>query len=99
VRAFVASKPYNGIANVLLFASAGPLDAPADDDPRAPVADAEWGRPVAAMLAHELTPTGAELAAAPAMTDDYAPLDTLLAGTAVRWRASLQAGMRDLLLR
>ena len=99
VRAFVAAKPTDGLANVLLFASAGPLDAPAQDDPSAPVAEASWGRPMAAMLAHELKPTEAELESVPAMTDDHAPLDTLLAATAVRWRAVLQAGMSEVMLR
>ncbi|MFI5349545.1 MAG: fused MFS/spermidine synthase [Elusimicrobiota bacterium] len=99
VRAFVAAKPADGLANVLLFASTGPLDAPAKDDPRAPVEDASWGPPMAAMLAHELAPTGAELAAAPEMTDDHAPLDSLLAETAVRWRGLLQSGMSEVLLR
>ena len=99
VRAFVAAKPNSGLANVLLFASTGPLDAPAEDDPHAPVSDADWGAPMAAMLAHELKPTDAELAEVPAMTDDYAPLDSLLAPTAVRWRGLLQAGMSEVLLR
>ncbi len=99
VRAFVAAKPTEGLANVLLFASDGPLDAPAHDDPKAPIDDADWGPPMAAMLAHELKPAGAELERAPVMTDDYAPLDSLLAPTAVRWRGLLQAGMSEVLLR
>jgi spermidine synthase len=98
VRAFVAAKPTDGLANVLLFASTGPLDAPSQDD-REAVVDASWGPPMAAMLAHELKPAGAELAAAPAMTDDHAPLDSLLAATAVRWRGLLQDGMSEVLLR
>jgi spermidine synthase len=99
VRAFIAAEPVAGLTNVLLFASAGPLDAPAKDDPSVPVAEADWGPPMAAMLAHELKPTDAELAAVPAMTDDYAPLDTLMAATAVRWRSLLQNGSSDLLIR
>jgi spermidine synthase len=99
VRAFVAAKPSEGLANVLFFASTGPLDAPAKDDPRAAVEDASWGPPMAAMLAHELKPTDAELGEAPAMTDDHAPLDSLLAPTAARWRGLLQAGMSEVMLR
>jgi spermidine synthase len=99
VRAFVAAKPTDGLANVLLFASTGELDAPAKDDPRAGTSDSSWGPPMAAMLAHELKPTGAELDLVPAMTDDHAPLDSLLAATAVRWRGLLQAGMSEVMLR
>jgi spermidine synthase len=99
VRAFIAAKPTDGLANVLLFASAGPLDAPAQDDPRFPVEDPSWGPPMAAMLAHELKPAAAELDEVPAMTDDHAPLDSLLASTAARWRGLLQAGMSEVLLR
>ena len=99
VRAFVAAKPTDGLANVLLFASTGPLDAPAKDDPRAAVGDASWGPPMAAMLAHELKPASAEAEEAPVMTDDHAPLDSLLAGTAARWRALLQSGMSEVMLR
>jgi spermidine synthase len=100
VRAFVSAKPTKGLANVLFFASAGPLDAPAVDAPGAPAADAEsWGPPMAAMLAHELKPTDADLAAVPAMTDDHAPLDVLLAASAARWRGALQAGMSEVLVR
>jgi hypothetical protein len=87
------------LANVLLFASTGELDAPAKDDPRAGTSDSSWGPPMAAMLAHELKPTGAELDLVPAMTDDHAPLDSLLAATAVRWRGLLQAGMSEVMLR
>lgn len=99
VRAFVAAKPDEGLANVLLFASTGPLDAPAKDDPRAGVDDPAWGPPMAAMLAHELKPGDAELEEAPAMTDDHAPLDSLLAASAARWRGLLQAGMSEVMLR
>jgi hypothetical protein len=33
------------------------------------------------------------------MTDDHAPLDSLLAATAARWRGLLQSGMSEVLLR
>lgn len=98
VRAFVAAKPTDGLANVLLFASTGPLDAPGRDAPDA-VAEPDWGKPMAAMLAHELKPAEADLADVPAMTDDHAPLDSLLADSAARWRGLLQSGMSEVMLR
>lgn len=93
VRAFVAAAPTDGLANVLLFASTGPLDAPASAAPAGARA------PVAAMLSRELKPTDEELARVPAMSDDHAPLDALMAATAVRWRSLLQAGMSEVLVR
>jgi spermidine synthase len=93
VRAFEASEPESGLANVLFFASAGPLDAPAAAAPEGARAA------VAAMLARELAPSPEELARAPVMTDDHAPLDALLAATAVRWRGLLIAGMPEVLIR
>lgn len=93
VRAFVAAAPTDGLANVLLFASTGPLDAPASAAP------AGARSVTAAMLSRELKPTEAELARVPAMTDDHAPLDALMAATAVRWRGLLQAGMSEVLVR
>lgn len=93
VRAFVAVEPTAGLANVLLFASTGALDAPASAAPPA-------AREVtAAMLQRELAPTDAELARVPAMTDDHAPLDTLMAASAVRWRTVLQSAMSEILVR
>ena len=93
VRAFVAAYPAPGLANILFFASMGSLDAPASAAPEHARRDA------VVMLARELTPTAAELASVPVMTDDYAPLDTLLAPTAQRWRTLLQEGMPEVLLR
>lgn len=92
VRAFVASDPNSGLANVLLFASNGPLDA------RAPKAPERVRREVELMLTRELHPTVHELDMAPALTDDYAPLDALMAGTARRWRGLLQRAMPEVLL-
>ena len=93
VRAFIAARPATGLANLAFFASVGPLEAAAS---AAPV---HARRDTAAMLARELTPTPAELASAPVMTDEYAPLDTLLAPTAHRWRTFIQQGMPEVLLR
>ena len=92
VRAFMASDPADGLANVLLFASAGPLEA---GPPRSPKpASAE----VALMLNRELHPSAGELSEVPVLTDDYAPLDTLMAATAGRWRRLLQQAMPEVLL-
>ena len=92
VRAFVASEPTDGLANVLLFASAGPLEAGPPDAPD------RTSKEVALMLSRELRPGPRDLADVPVLTDDFAPLDTLLAGTARRWRTLLQRSMPDLLL-
>ncbi len=93
VRAFVAADPSEGLANILFFASTGPLDAPANTAPKGAQTV------VAAMLTHELRPTASELAFVPAMTDDHAPLESLLAASAVRWRALLQSAMSEVLIR
>jgi spermidine synthase len=92
VRAFVASEPSEGLANVLLFASTGPLEAgppPAPESAR---------REVALMLSRELKPSPADLSAATLLHDDHAPLEFLLAGTARRWRRMLQESMSEVLL-
>lgn len=93
VRAFVASDPNEGLANVLLFASAGPLEESGRValSPRV-VSDIEL------MLGRELRPSPRELASAPVLTDDFAPLDALMAGTARRWRRLLQEAMPEVLL-
>ncbi|MDD5304192.1 MAG: fused MFS/spermidine synthase [Elusimicrobia bacterium] len=96
VRVFVGARSSPGLFNVLFFASSGSLDAPASAAP----ADARAA--VAEMLALELTPGPAdagEMSAVAVMTDDYAPLDSLLAATAVRARRLLQEEMGEILLR
>jgi len=93
VRAFIGARPGTGLANILFFASAAPLEAAASAAPEHARRDA------ATMLTRELTPTPQELASVPVMTDDYAPLDTLLAPTAHRWRTLIQKGMPEVLLR
>ncbi len=92
VRAFVASDPNYGLANILVFGSTEPLEA---GPPKSPE---RVTREVALMLSRELKPEPRELASAPVMTDDYAPFDTLMAGTARRWRGLLQNAMREVLL-
>ncbi|MCR4294373.1 MAG: fused MFS/spermidine synthase, partial [Elusimicrobia bacterium] len=92
VRAFIASEPNDGLANVLLFASTGPLQA------GPPASPARTSREVALMLSRELHPAPGDLEAVPVLTDDYAPLDALMAGTARRWRTLLQRSMPEVLL-
>jgi len=92
VRAFAASDPNEGLGNILLFASTSPLEA---GPPKTPVRSAQE---VALMLGRELRPSPRELEPAPVMTDDFAPLDSLMAGTARRWRTLLQKAMPEVLL-
>lgn len=92
VRAFVASDPNDGLANVLLFASTSPLEAGAPKTPE------RVSKEIALMLQRELKPSARELDGVPVMTDDFAPFDALMAGTARRWRGLLQRGMSEVLL-
>ena len=92
VRAFVASDPNEGLGNILLFASTGPLEGGTVKSP------AHASREVSYMLTRELRPAARDLEAAPVMTDDFAPLDALMAGTARRWRRLLQQSMPEVLL-
>ena len=55
--------------------------------------------PLPAMIFQELSPSQSDLDDVPAMTDDHAPLDSLLAATAVRWRRLLQKDLSEILLR
>ncbi|MDD5303214.1 MAG: fused MFS/spermidine synthase [Elusimicrobia bacterium] len=92
VRAFVASDPNEGLANILLFASAAPLEAgPTSTSPRV-------AKEISLMLSRELRPTPHDLEPAPVLADDFAPLDSLMAGTARRWRRLLQQAMPEVLL-
>ena len=50
------------------------------------------------MLSRELRPAPRDLEGVPVLTDDFAPLDALLAGTARRWRGLLQRSMPEVLL-
>ena len=50
------------------------------------------------MLAHELAPSDKDLDEAIFMTDDRAPLESLLAETSVRWRSQLQRTVPEILL-
>ena len=90
VRAYAGSEPIEGLGNVVFFASEGPLPekVPADARPSI-VAHAKYA------LAHRLAAAGesAEL-----MTDDFAPMESMLASTSVRWRLSLQQKVSEILL-
>lgn len=94
VRAFAGSDDFNGLANVLLFAS----DAPLADEGAAlrarPFAKAD----IQAMLTRELFPAPGDLARAPLLSDDFAPMESLLARTASLWRRSLQGSIPDVML-
>jgi spermidine synthase len=90
VRAYSASEPIEGLGNVVFFASEGPL-------PKSPPAAARPPllKDAAYALAHPLDPSGesAEL-----MTDDFAPMESMLADTSVRWRRNLQKKVSEILL-
>jgi spermidine synthase len=92
VRAFIASDPNSGLANVLLFASMSPLEAGSAISPK------RSAQEVALMLGRELKPAPRDLEGAPVLTDDFAPLDALMAGTSRRWRRLLQQAMPEVLL-
>lgn len=94
VRAFIANKPYHNLANILFFCSGDPL---AIEKLKG------LGRPLiredmAYTFAHEITPAESDLARVPVMSDDYAPMESLLARTAVIWRRTLQENMGSILL-
>lgn len=92
VRAFVASPPVEGLANVLFFASEQPIEAPASKLRPEARQDADD------MLARELKPPASEVANAALLTDDFAPLEHLLAPGAARWRRLIQRAVPDELL-
>lgn len=93
VRAFVASDQYHDIGNVILLASDDAID-PAQAAP----ARAFIKKDLSAMLSHELTPDEEALQRVAVMDDDFAPMESLLARTAVLWRKSLQDQVSELLL-
>ena len=94
VRAFMGSDDYGGLANVLLFASQGPLANDGAASRARPFAAAD----IRTMLSRELVPAAGELARARPLSDDYAPMESLLAKTAALWRRSLQASIPDVML-
>lgn len=86
-RAFQEGRGASGVGHVLLFASDGPLPV---DEGAAREARPAARRAVAEMLAAELRPGEEDLRRAVLLRDDHAPLEHLLAGTALRWRQELQ---------
>lgn len=94
LRAFIASKPYRNLANILFFCSEEPLMLERLQGAGRPLIreDLAW------MLTQELKPEEADLAAAPVMTDDYAPMESMLAQSAVVWRKALQENVGSILL-
>ncbi len=92
-RAFLADVPYRGMANVLLFASDMPIRPGTGAASRRPVIreSAEF------LLSHEFPDDPRDRGLAP-LTDDHAPLEFLLAPTALRWRRVLQETLGPILL-
>ncbi|MBI5883434.1 MAG: fused MFS/spermidine synthase [Elusimicrobia bacterium] len=96
-RAYLASPPYKGLANIVFFCSDAPLSAAlarARQSSREPVRGGS-----AFALSHELTPSSVELAAAPVLTDDFAPVESILARTALAWREVVQDTAGEAVLR
>jgi spermidine synthase len=93
VRAYVSSDRYRDIGNVLLFASDSPLELKREPKLRE-VARAD----IKLMLSQQLRPSSADLERVPLLTDDYAPLEFLLARTAGIWRRSLVDQISELML-
>jgi spermidine synthase len=90
VRAYMASEPVDGLANIVFFASdaAVPEKLPAKARPGI-------RKNASYALEHPLSVHGES---ADLMTDDFAPLESLLAETAVRWRRGLQQKVSQVLL-
>lgn len=93
VRAYVGSDRYRDIGNVLVFASDGPLELK-----KLPKLREAAGADIKLMLSQQLRPTAADLERATLLTDDYAPLEFLLARTAAIWRGSLVDQISELML-
>ncbi len=90
VRVFLASETYEDLGNVLFFCSNAPIESAAPAAPRS-----EAREHIAAMLKGEL-PSEPEKGLL--MTDDFAPLESLVAKTALVWRATLQKKAAGVLL-
>ncbi|MBI4679436.1 MAG: fused MFS/spermidine synthase [Elusimicrobia bacterium] len=88
VRVHLASPPHEGLANVVFFCSDGPLDGALARARARARAEVRRGSEYA--LSHELTPPPEALRAAVALNDDYAPVESLLAKTALAWRKVVQ---------
>ena len=94
LRAFVGDDIHEGIANIILFASEGNLAISS----LPPTTRSAARHDLEAMLASTLSPDAKELAQAPLMSDDHAPMEFLMAKTARLWRPFLQRQIPDVLL-
>lgn len=94
VKAYQSGPGFKGMANINFYCSQSPLDFAAS----ARSARALIREDVRFMLEHELRPTASELDRVAILTDDYAPLESLLARSILRWRASLQEMIGDVML-
>lgn len=90
VKALCASEPMEDLGNVVFLAGAAELPD------RVPAkAPADMREDAAAALARPLDPAEGH---AELLTDDYAPLESMLAETSVRWRRGLQKRVASILL-
>lgn len=94
VRAFQPADTYDGLGNVVFFCSDRPL--PIEDTLAR--ARPEIRDTLKYVAAHPLEPALGELERAPLLTDDYAPLEFLLAKSSVQWRRMLQDKVEQVLL-
>lgn len=92
VRVFIGGDSNSELANILFFASAGSLDA------QTPPASDRVSKDIALMISRELSPSPAALDEVPILSDDFAPLDAMVAATSSRWRRLLQQAMPEVLL-
>ena len=90
VAAYEASDPVEDLANVVFFAGGGslPRSVPA-------AAPAHIRKNAELALSRPLAAAGAS---ADLLTDDFAPMEALLAETSVRWRRNLQKKVSEILL-
>ncbi|MBI5623235.1 MAG: fused MFS/spermidine synthase [Elusimicrobia bacterium] len=96
-RAYLASEPYKGLANIVFFCSDRPL---AEDLARASLDSRREVREGSSFaLEHELTPSPDELGRAVVLTDDFAPVESLLSSTALAWRKVVQDTAGEAVLR
>ena len=94
VRAFASDPSPEGTANVLLFASDAPLDDAHASRRARPVATGD----ISAMLSREIFPGTEELSRSIVLSDEYAPVESLLARTAVLLRRNLQLQLPAVML-
>ncbi|MBI4375596.1 MAG: fused MFS/spermidine synthase [Elusimicrobia bacterium] len=94
VRAFMASDAYEGLANIVFLASAGPLHDEKAHSRLRPSIKAD----VLSMLSRELKVSGPEAQREALLSDEHAPIEFLLAESALQWRRGLQQRVPDILL-